>query len=117
MGMSINEFRRRSLSYIQQFLPPEWRGVSLDNCMSEALNAIEPQILKEARFAATNPRLLAHTPAAKPDSLDPDIKAVTLNGITSYHGQSFVKNMGRPGRRVTGWMTPQGPVKANGSYW
>jgi hypothetical protein len=57
-GISINEFRRQNLSYIQQFLPPdsEWRGVNLDGCMSEALNVIEPQILNEARYAATTIR-------------------------------------------------------------
>jgi hypothetical protein len=110
MGISVNEFRRQSLGYIQQFLPPtsEWKGVSLENCMSDALNAIEPQILREARYAATRPSLLAHTPAARPDTLDPDIKSVTLNGITTYHGQSFVKNMGRPGRKVVSFTTDQG---------
>ena len=116
-GISVNEFRRQSLSFIQQFLPPdsEWRGVSLNNCMSDALNAIEPQILNEARLAATRPSMLAHTPAARPDSLDPDIKAVTLNGITTYHGQSFVKNMTMPGRRVAGFYTPNGYITTNGT--
>jgi hypothetical protein len=49
-GIGVNEYRRRSLGFIQQFLPPEskWRGVSLDGCKMDALNAIEPQILDEA---------------------------------------------------------------------
>jgi hypothetical protein len=108
--IGVNEYRRRSLGFIQQFLPPDskWRGVSLDGCMSEALNAIEPQILNEARLAATNPRMLAHTPAAKPDTIDPSLRAVTLNGITTFHGESFVRNMGRPGRRVVSFTTDQG---------
>jgi hypothetical protein len=44
-GMSVNEFRRRSLGFIQQFLPPEskWRSISLNGCKSDALNAIEPR--------------------------------------------------------------------------
>src|SRR6516162_1465504 len=106
-GIGVNEYRRRSLGFIQQFLPPgsKWRGISLDGCKSDALNAIEPQILDEARLAATNPRMLAHTPAAKPDTLDPSIKSVTLNGITTFWGESFVRAMGRPGRRVAGFWT------------
>ena len=72
--------------------------------MSDALNAIEPMIVNEARYVATNPRLLAHTPTARPDTLDPDIRSVTLNGITTFQGQSFVRDMGRPGRRVVGFI-------------
>jgi hypothetical protein len=79
------------------------------------LNAIEPDILAEARLAATNPRMLAHTPAAKPDTLDPNIKAVTLNGVTTFWGESFVRGMSRPGRRVVGWNTSTGPVLASGN--
>jgi hypothetical protein len=105
-GQSVNSYRRNTLTYLQNFLPPssEWKNVSLENCMADSLNAIEPQILREARYAATRPSLLAHTPAAKVDSLDPDIKAVTLNNVTTYWDQSFVKNMGRAGRRVVGFM-------------
>jgi hypothetical protein len=106
LGMSVNEYRRRSLGYIQQFLPPDskWHDVSLDGRMADALNVIEPDILNEARLAATNPRMLAHTPAAKPDTLDPSIKSVTLNGITTFWGESFVRAMSRPGRRVISFM-------------
>jgi hypothetical protein len=116
-GIAVNEYRRRSLGFIQQFLPPDskWRGISLDGCKSDALNAIEPQILDEARLTATNPRMLAHTPAAKPDTLDPNIKAVTLNGVTTFWGESFVRGMSRPGRRVAGFYTPGGYITTNGT--
>jgi hypothetical protein len=116
-GIGVNEYRRQSLGFIQRFLPPDskWRGVSLDGCKSDALNAIEPQILDEARLAATNPRMLAHTPAAKPDTLDPNIKAVTLNGQTTFWGESFVRAMSRPGRRVAGFYTPNGYITTNGT--
>jgi hypothetical protein len=83
--------------------------------MSNALSAIEPKILDEARQAANNPKLLAHTPAAKPDSLDPNIKAVTLNGVTTFWGESFVRSMSRPGRRVAGFYTPNGYITTNGT--
>jgi hypothetical protein len=117
-GIGVNEYRRRSLGFIQQFLPPDskWRGVSLDGCKSDALNAIEPQILDEARLAARTPAMLAHSPAARPDSLDPNLKSVTLNGVTTLHGsQSFVKSMARPGRRVAGFYTPNGYITTSGT--
>jgi hypothetical protein len=116
-GIGVNEYRRQSLGFIQRFLPPDskWRGVSLDGCKADALNAIEPMILNEARLAATNPRMLAHTPAAKQDTLDPSIKAVTLNGITTFWGESFVRAMSRPGRRVAGFYTPNGYITTNGT--
>jgi hypothetical protein len=116
-GIGVNEYRRRSLGFIQRFLPPDskWREVSLDGCKSDALNAIEPQILDEARQAAGNPKLLAHTPAAKPDTLDPNIRSVTLNGVTTFWGVSFVRSMSRPGRRVAGFYTPNGYITTNGT--
>jgi hypothetical protein len=119
-GISVNEYRRRSLGFIQRFLPPDskWRNVSLDGCKSDALSAIEPQILNEARLAATNPRMLAHTPAARPDNLDPNLKSVTINGVTTYHGEhSFVKSMSRPGRLVTSFTTDTGRWNARTGAW
>jgi hypothetical protein len=109
-GIGVNEYRRRSLGFIQQFLPPDskWHNVSLDGCMSDALSAIEPQILAEAQIAATNPQMLAHTPAARPDAFDPNIKAVKFirggKEMTEYYGEHFVKGMGRKGRRVISFL-------------
>jgi hypothetical protein len=123
MGMSVNEFRRRSLGYIQQFLPPDskWRGVSLDGCMSDALNVIEPQIINEARLTAANPRWLAHTPAARLDTLDPNMRMVSMNQggmeVHTFHGESFVKALSRPGRRVVSFNTPSGPMRPDGTFY
>jgi hypothetical protein len=119
-GISINEYRRQSLSFIQRFLPPDsqWRNVSLDGCKADALSVIEPQILNEARLAATNPRLLAHTPAARVDPADSTLRMLELNGIRTFHpgepGAFFGRQFTRPGRRVIGFHTSSGFVNCEG---
>jgi hypothetical protein len=40
-----------------------------------------------------------------------------LESVNFLGQESFVKAMSRPGRRVVGWRTDQGMVRANGSYW
>jgi hypothetical protein len=36
--------------------------------------------------------------------------------MRTFHGESFVKAMGRPGRRVVSFTTPHGPMDASGRY-
>jgi hypothetical protein len=113
LGEGANAYRRRGLGLVQMFLPPdhELHGLSLENCKSDALGVLEPQILRAAREVARSPSKLALTPAGRPDSLDPNIRAVTMaDGTTTYHGESFVRAMGRPGRRVLSFMTEFGPT-------
>jgi hypothetical protein len=102
---------------MKQYLAPgnPWRDVSLNGLRSDALNIAQSEIIDGLRATARDPRLLANTPAAKPDTLDPNIKAVTLNGITTFWGESFVRAMGRPGRRVAGFYTPSGYITTNGT--
>jgi hypothetical protein len=79
---------------------------------SDALNVIQRDVINDATYCARNPRLLADTAAARPDNLHAGVKAVTTveDGIktTRYYGESFVKAMTLPGRRVTSFTTPQG---------
>jgi hypothetical protein len=112
----INAYRRRGIAAIIPFLDKssDWYNypsASLEQLKSDALNVVQRDVINDATYCARNPRLLAETAAARPDSLDPDIKVVTTfeNGIknTRYYGQSFVKNMSRPGRRVAGFYTPR----------
>jgi hypothetical protein len=87
--------------------------------MADSLNVVEPQILAEARAVASTPALLAQTPAGRADTVDPELRMITtVNGGTEVHSffgeSSFVKRMGRPGRRVTGFYTPNGYITTNG---
>jgi hypothetical protein len=113
LGEGANAYRRRGLGFVQMFLPPDHdlHGLSLENCKADAIGVLEKQILHAARETARQPELLANTPAGRPDSLDPTLRAVTqANGVTTYHGESFVRAMGRPGRRVLSFMTEFGPT-------
>jgi hypothetical protein len=113
----INAYRRRGIAAIIPFLDKssDWYNypsASLEQMKSDALNVIQRNVINDATYCACNPRLLAETAAARPDSLDPDIKVVTTfeDGIknTRYYGQSFVKNMGRSGRTVISFMHTPG---------
>jgi hypothetical protein len=111
----------RDSANIQSFLPPssKWHNAPLDNCKSDALNAIEPQILDEARRVARNPAMLAQTPAGRPDTLDPNLRMVVAKqgntDVNLFYGDvSFVKGMARPGRRVVGFNTTSGFVNCEG---
>jgi hypothetical protein len=119
---TINSYRREGMGYIQPFLHKDsaWRTVSLDGLMSDALNVAQQEILADAAYTANNPRLLADTAAARPDSIDPNIRQVTVNRggteTTEFYGQSFVRGMTRPGRRVVSFTTDQGRF-APGRGW
>jgi hypothetical protein len=109
-GVGANEYRRAGLGYIQQFLPADskWRDISLDGMRSDALAVAEEQILADAERTARHPKLMADTPTARPDATNPNIKMVTVvkGGVETreFYGESFVREMGRPGRRVIGFM-------------
>jgi hypothetical protein len=117
---SINSYRRKGMGYIQPFLHKgsAWRTVSLDGLMSDALNVAQGEIFADAAYTANNPRLLADTAAARPDTLDPDIRQVKVvrggQEVTEFYGQSFVRAMGRPGRRVAYFNGPYGPTTTDG---
>jgi hypothetical protein len=111
------------LTQLKQFLPPNnpWRDVSLNGLKSDALNVAQSEIIEGLRTTARDPRLMALTPAARPDPLDSNIRMIerTLAGkkVTEFHGNtSFVVAMARPGRRVVSFNTPNGPVGSNGAY-
>jgi hypothetical protein len=109
LGEGANAYRRRRLGFVQMFLPSDdpLHDLSLAKCDAATIGVLEKQILHAAREVARSPSKLANTPAGRPDSLDPNIRAVTMaDGTTTYHGTCFVKAMGRPGRRVTGFWPP-----------
>jgi hypothetical protein len=117
-GEGVNAYRRRALSFMQAFLPPssQWRDASLDGLKSAALNVVDQQIMADVRVTAARPELMALTPAAKVDTLDPAIRMVKSrmsdgSEQITFHGESFVRAMGRPGRLVTSFTTDRGRYK------
>jgi hypothetical protein len=122
LGVGANEFRRESLTQLKQFLPPDnpWRKAPLDGLKSDALNVAQSEILDGLRTTARDPRLMATTPAARPDTMDPNIKVVKVirggKEFTEFYGEHFVRGMSQKGRRVLSFNTPNGPVGSNGAY-
>jgi hypothetical protein len=110
LGVGANEYRRTALAYMTMFTAPDnrWRNAKLDSLKSAVLDIAQSEIIDGMRAVAQSPRLMAETPAARPDSTNPNIKAVPVSRggakTMEFYGESFVKSMGRPGRRVIGFM-------------
>jgi hypothetical protein len=114
LGQSCNDYRRETLRTIKQtFLPQNHPlyAVQMRALKADALQALEPQVLKAAVVEANNP---VHVPAGelrKVEELDDYGKLKTIRWVGL---ESFVKAMGRPGRRVVSFRTDQGYVDASG---
>src|SRR6516165_10178633 len=100
MGQSANSYQREGLGYIQQFVHPKspWRKVSLDGMRADALAVANQEIIADALVTARDPKLIAQTPAARIDPMNPSIKVVKMvrggKEFTEFHGEeSFVKAM------------------------
>jgi hypothetical protein len=126
-GQGINNYRRQALTYLRSFIEPgnPWRGVDLSDIPADALNVVDRDIISSARIVSERPRLMALTPSAKADRLDPSLRQVEVNRggskITMFYPPAenpdahFVRAMSRPGRRVAGFYTPNGYITTNGT--
>jgi hypothetical protein len=79
---------------------------------ADALVIANQEIIADAMVTARDPRLIAQTPAARPDTMDPNIKAVKVfrggKEMVEFYGEHFVRGMSQKGRRVVGWNTSTG---------
>jgi hypothetical protein len=104
LGQTVNDYRRETLRTIKRtFLPQNHPlyGVQMRQLKPDALQALEPQVLQAAVVEANNP---CHVPAGelrKVEELDDYGKLKTIRWIGP---ESFVKQMMRPGRRVTSFL-------------
>jgi hypothetical protein len=101
LGMSTNQYRRKTLAALQRALLPrnhDLSRVDFHELKADALQVIEPQTLDACKAERINPN---NVPLGE---IKP-IKVFDQYGrvqMTKFIGQeSFVKTMGRPGRRVT----------------
>ena len=77
----------------------------------EALQAIEPQVLNAVIVEANNPNTVLPGEFRQIEERD-DFGALLVRRFIGP--ESFVKQMGRPGRRVVSFRTDQGFVDASG---
>ena len=100
LDQSVNDYRRETLRTLKRtFLPPvhELYQVQYRQLKADALGVLEKQLLDACVVEANNP---AHVPPGelrKVEEFDQYGQVKTINWIG---GESFVKAMGRPGRRV-----------------
>jgi hypothetical protein len=116
IGESRNDYRREQLRdlkmrYLQHhpFFKVNMRGLKAD-----ALDALESQVLDAVVQEYWNSLNVPRGEIQERRKFD---EFGRLESINFLGQESFVKFMGLPGRRVTGWRTDQGRVRANGSYW
>ena len=115
LGQTCNDFRRETLRTIKRtFLQNhEFSKINCRGLPADALQAYEPQFLKAAVDEAYNPIHVPPGELRKIEEMDEYGKVKTVRFI----GQDcFVKQMGRPGRRVVGFLTPQGYVTTSGQF-
>jgi hypothetical protein len=116
LGQKVNDYRRETLRTIKRtFLPQnhQFYKMQMRRLPDDVLPGFEPQILQAAVDAANSPVGMAPDELRKIEEFDEygQVKVIRFVGP-----DSFVKSMGRPGRRVASFWTEQGPVSASGRY-
>src|SRR5262245_19805806 len=100
LGTTVNNYRRETLRTIKRtFLPqnhPLYQ-VQMRELKADALQVFEPQVLQACVVEANNPAHLEPGELKKIEEFDEYGKVKTIRWIGQ---ESFVKQMGRPGRRV-----------------
>jgi hypothetical protein len=98
LSQSVEDYRRETLVKIKRLLPDdhELRNIQVRRMPSDALEVFDPQLCQACKEEAYNPNTV-------PRGEFRIVPEVDSNGMRIYRfvGQeSFVKQMGRPGRRV-----------------
>jgi hypothetical protein len=112
LGEDIAEYRAKLAILAKHQLPPDHqlRKVQYRRLDSAIFDNFEPQLLRACRQEAYNP-------ASVPPGEFRKVVEIASDGmkIVKWIGQqSFVKDMGRSGRRVVSFLTPHGRVNASG---
>jgi hypothetical protein len=104
LGQTVNDYRRETLRNLKRTFLPQNHGlyqVQFRQLPADVLQVFEPQLLSAVVVEANNP---AHVPPGelrKIERLDEYGKVKTIDWIGQ---ESFVKQMGRPGRRVKSFL-------------
>lgn len=104
LGQSAQEYRRDPLVMMKKRMLPsnhELRAVQIRALRDDALDALEPQLMQACRTEVFNPANVPDGEMRRVESFDEygQVKQVLFLGK-----ESFVKEMGRPGRRVVSFM-------------
>jgi hypothetical protein len=114
LGQSCNDYRRETLRQLKRtFLPPahDLYQVQYRALRSDALQALEPQLLQACVEEANNPEHVPPGELRKVERVDEYGKVRCIDWVGR---ESFVRAMGRPGRRVISFTTDRGRFDATG---
>jgi hypothetical protein len=112
LGQPIEEYRWKLARLAKHQLPEdhELRKIQYRRLDTAIFDNFEPELLQAVQSAA-------YDPSSVPLGQFRKVTEVASDGlkIVRWIGQeSFVKDMGRPGRRVVSFQTPHGRVNASG---
>jgi hypothetical protein len=100
-GEAIVDYRKRLATKLKGY-SQVWKNVKLSALPEEAFTVAETQVYSDAVAAAINPTDLEAGELRQVTKTDPTTGVRT---IVFYGKESFVKQMGRPGRRVQSFRT------------
>ena len=104
LGDTVNSYRRETLRNLKRTFLPQTHDlyqVQYRQLKADALQILEPQLLQAVVEVANYPQLVPPGELRKIERLDEYGKVKTIDWIGQ---ESFVKAMGRPGRRVTSFL-------------
>ena len=113
LGQDPYNYRRKALHTFQcNHIPQNHELAKIDpyKLPAETLDIFEPKIINAAITELTNPTTVPPGELRQVDKFDRLGRVCEHN----FYGESFVKQMGRPGRRVTSFRTEQGFWDASG---
>jgi hypothetical protein len=100
-GELLIDYRKRLATKLKSY-SPVWKSVKFSQLPEEAFGIAEGQVYADAISAASNPTDLEAGELRQVTKTDPTTGVRTIN---FYGKESFVKQMGRPGRRVASFRT------------
>jgi hypothetical protein len=100
-GEVLADYRRRLATKLKSY-STVWKNVKFSQLPDEAFAIAESQVYSDAASAASNPVDLEAGELRAVTKIDP---STGVRSIVFYGRESFVKQMGRPGRRVASFRT------------
>jgi hypothetical protein len=117
LGQTVSDYRRETCRRFKRtFLPPihDLYQVNYRGLRNDSLQALEPQLLEACVTEANNPNTVTPGEFRKIEVRNPYGQLQ----MTKFIGpECFVKQMGRPGRRVVSFRTIVDPQGRTGSGW
>ena len=111
LGQTVEDYRKETLVKMKKLLPDNHKlRISIRKLDADTLNILDPQICRAVRDEAYNPNTVP--PGELRRVVETDGNGATM--IKWIGQQSFVREMGRPGRRVLSFLTSAGFVDASG---